>query len=376
MTKICSDHTKLSFDYVPDVLPCRENQLKELEMLFYPTTVSRVSQNVHLYGPVGTGKTVTARRFCINFKTQCQNSKIPFEYIHINCRQKMNEHNVTHSIISYFKHDFPDRGFSVQEMIQILAQILNAHKMHLLVVLDEVDVLLRKKADIIYNLTRINEDGVSEGRISVILISQTNVISLLDTASLSTFKRSNIIRFEKYTGDELYLILHARALDCLVPGTYSPDLLRFIAEVASATGDARHAIELLENAVIRAEARGAHEILLEDVRDARSRECEIDMELLNNLDRQKKIVLLAVAHALKNRVEATTGEIERNYEMLCELYNEKKKGHTQFWKYVHELANLGLIHTKSVHTKGTTTLVSLRDFSSKQISEILEKMLQ
>ncbi len=375
MFKICVDPTKLSFDYVPPRLPCREKHLQELANLFRHTVHSRITQNVFLHGYVGTGKTVTARRFCIDFKNMCLSHNIPVEYVHINCRQRMNEVSVMTALLRYFQPDFPDRGFSVQDMLGVLEKILNWKKMHLLLVLDEVDVLLRKKADLIYNITRINEDALRDGRVSLILISQINVFQLLDPSSMSTFKRSNIIRFERYAAEELYQILTARAEESLAPGTYSDEVIRFIAEVASKTGDARHAIELLENAVILAEGRNANEITIEDARAARAREVGLDVELLENLDRHKKLVLLAISQTTKTRSEVSSGEIERTYASLCELYGERKRGHTQFWKYLKELADMGLITARSTHTQGTTTLISLSDVSAKELEEIIEKML-
>ncbi|MEM3396525.1 MAG: AAA family ATPase [Thermoplasmata archaeon] len=376
MAKICTDHSKLSFDYVPARLPCREHQMEELRNLFQHTIASRATQNAILQGPVGTGKTVTAKKFCIDFKSHCLANKTTFEYVHLNCRQKMTELNVMIGLIRNFQPDFPDRGFSVQDILEILGRVLNERKLHLLVVLDEVDAVLRKKGDIVYNLTRMNEGILKEGKLSLLLISQINIFPFLDSSSLSTLKRTNIVRFERYLPDELYKILLARAEECLVKGSYSDEILKFIAEIAGETGDARHAIELLENAVIAAEAKNAKEIVFEDVRTARAREGGIDMETIKGLEKHEKLTLLAVAQTTKNRSSVTTGEVERQYESLCEIYGEKKRGHTQFWKYLKNLADMGLISTKTEHKQGTTTLVSLTEGSSAQIEEFVEKMLR
>lgn len=375
MAGICTDHSKLSFDYVPQTLPCREKQIEALTNLFQPTLSARIGQNAFLQGPVGTGKTVTARRFCINFKNHCLNQKINFDYIHINCRQKVSDINVMVSIIRNFDPHFPDRGFSVPDMLEILARVVNERGLHFLIVLDEVDAILRRKTDLVYNLTRMNEGLLKEGRLSLILISQTNIFLLLDKSTLSTLKRTNQIKFERYTADELFAIVKARAEECLAKGSYSEDILHFIAEIASENGDARHALELLENAVISAEARGAKEITFEDVRTARSREHGVDAELLSSLEFHEKLVLLAVAQATHNSPSIPTGEVEKRYGMLCELYGEKKRSHTQLWKYLQKLSSLGLITTKTEHRHGTTTMVSLTDLSSRQIEEILEDLL-
>ena len=99
-------------------------------------------------------------------------------------------------VLNYFDPRFPDRGFSVQEMLQVLKKQLLKRNAQLVLVLDEADALIKKSgSNLIYNLTRFSDETSTEKTpISLILISQKDVLPLLDSAALSTFKRSNVLK--------------------------------------------------------------------------------------------------------------------------------------------------------------------------------------
>lgn len=59
---------KLDFDYVPAELPNRNEQLRKLVRIFGQILKSNISENAFIKGNVGTGKTVMAKKFCIDFK--------------------------------------------------------------------------------------------------------------------------------------------------------------------------------------------------------------------------------------------------------------------------------------------------------------------
>ena len=201
----------LDFDYVPDKLVHRDEQLRFLAQMFKPL-LSHVSQNVVIKGPVGTGKTVIAKKFCKSLINLARKQGKIIEYVHINCRKRSSDGMTLLGILNHFDPRFPDRGFSVQEMLQVLRKQLKKKDAQLLVVLDEADALLKKTgSNLIYNLTRFSDESTMEKiPISILLISQKDVITMLDSATLSTFKRSNILSLDKYTRDELYDIVKQR----------------------------------------------------------------------------------------------------------------------------------------------------------------------
>ncbi|MFQ6107731.1 MAG: Cdc6/Cdc18 family protein [Thermoplasmata archaeon] len=380
-TSVFKDIGKLSFEYLPERLVHREKQMKRLSTLFTPTIESNITQNAFLIGSVGTGKTHLSKRFCIDFQKYANSKGKNLEYVIVNCRQRNTDSAVLLKILTHFDERFPDRGFSITEMLQILRKHIQKRKAHLLVVLDEADVLLKKSgSDLVYSLSRFDEESVGQkSSVSMILISQKNVLDIMDVPSLSTFKRTNIIEFGKYTANELGDVVRDRVELAFHPGTVENQSVSLIADIASEWGDARYAIELLEKAGMLADEEGSKEVTPENVRAAKAETYSTVTESkIIELDPHKKLVLLGIARKMRKEAYITTGEAEDGYAIACEEFGERKRGHTQFWKYLKELDALGLIDTKVSREGmvGKTTLISLPEIPARVLEERLESGLR
>jgi len=379
---VFKDQGKLSFDYLPDKMVHREKQTQRLFSLLRPIVEAGTSSNAFLYGPVGTGKTHTAKRFCLDFKRHASESDRAVDWDLVNCRQRMGDDAVLLKLIQHFDTHFPERGFSIAEKMETLRRHLEKHKLHFIVILDEVDALLKKSgADLIYSFARIAEETIAaKGNISMILISQrSNALEYMDRAALSTFRRSNVVEFPKYDRTELRDIVAGRVLLAMHPGTVDDDLVDLIADLGSEFGDARYAIELLEKAGMLADEERADEIAPEHVRGAKAHVHPTDVqERLGLLDVPKKLVLLAIARKSRKKAYITMGDAEDTYAIVCEEFDEKPRAHTQFWKYVRELDALGLVDTKlsGEGVVGKTTLISLPEIPAKVLSDNLERSLK
>jgi archaeal cell division control protein 6 len=379
---VFKDQGKLSFDYLPEKLVHREKQVERLFSLLRPIVSASVSSNAFLYGPVGTGKTHTAKRFCMDFRKFASESSRAVDWDIVNCRQRMGDDAVLLRLLQHFDAHFPERGFSIAEKLESLRRHLEKHKLHFVVILDEVDALLKKSgADLIYSFARIAEEGTAtKGNISMILISQRpNALEYMDRAALSTFRRSNVVEFPPYDRTELKDIVTGRVQLALHPGTVDNDLVDLVADIASEFGDARYAIELLEKAGMLADEESAEEIAAEHIRGAKAHVHPTDVqERIALLDGPKKLVLLAIARKSKKKAYITMGDAEEGYDLVCEEYGEKARAHTQFWKYVRELDALGLVDTKlsGEGVVGKTTLISLPEIPAKVLIDNLERSLK
>jgi cell division control protein 6 len=375
---VFKDIRKLSFDYVPKTLVHREAQMKRLMTLFKPVAESNFSQNVLIKGNVGTGKTHLSKLFSSEFENLAQEKGKYVQHVLVNCRQYHSEDMVLLKILSKFQPHFPDRGFSVPEKLEILRKELDKNKCHLLVILDEADVLLKRSgSDLIYTFTRFDEEAPGmKASLSLILISQMNVFPLMDAASVSTFRRTNVVTLDKYAQKELKDIIDDRVELAFYRGTIQEDSAELIADIASERGDARFAIELLANSGMLADEEGVEEITPEHVRFAKAETFRtITEEKLAELDKNKKMALLAIARKMKMSAYINTGDAENSYAVVCEEFGEKKRGHTQFWKYIKDLDALGFIDTKisGEGVVGKTTIISLSEIPAGQLEEILER---
>ena len=372
----------LDFDYVPEVLLHREEPLRMLAQMFKPL-LSNISQNSVIKGPVGTGKTVIAKKFCSLLVTIARKQGKIVEYVHINCRKRSTDSMALLGILNHFDPRFPDRGFSVQEMLEVLRKQLLKRNAQLLVVLDEADAILKKNnSNIVYNLTRFSDESSKEKiPVSLILISQKDVFSMLDSSSISTFKRSNVISLSKYSYDELFDIVRQRMNLAFHNGTVDDDCADLIADISSEWGDARFAIELLWKAGIAADHQHVQTVTPEHVRIAKAETYSVVTESkLKNLDRHQLITLQAIAKRLQKDGTAyvKTGDAEKTYALTCEEYDEKPRTHTMFWNYLKGVESAGFIHIKlsGKGQLGTTQLISLPDIPAEVVRTKIEELLK
>jgi cell division control protein 6 len=372
------DPRVLDFSYVPEQLVHREDQMKMMSALFSPVLDGPLSQTAFLLGPVGTGKTCLAQRFCQDFVSAGKGTK-SIEYKFVNCRDKRKNITVMYEICRAYQ-PFLGKGYSVPDLLEVLRKDIEKRKIHFIVVLDEVDALiLGDGPDLIYSLTRFGEGkpGLA-GALSLILISTKNVLYNLDVATMSTFKSSHIINFGSYSKSELMDIVKQRVTLGLHPGVMPLRIMEEIAHMASEQGDARRAIELIQFASSFADQEGRNKIAMEDLRKAKASIAKVEIEpYIMTLDQHKKLTLLGIARALKQRASMTMGEAQVNYEVACEEVSEKPRSHTQFWKYIQDLTALGVIDTAQSGRgiQGSTTLISLAELPAKTLIEVLEKDL-
>ncbi len=380
-SSVIKDLHALDFDYVPTELPHRTEQLKKLAQMFKPLFVN-VAQNAYIRGSVGTGKTALTKYFCQSLVQIARKQGKILEYIHINCRKRSTNAMVLLGVLTHFDPRFPDRGFSVQEMLQVLRTHLQRKEAQLILVLDEVDALLKKDGStLIYDLTRFNDEAVrATTPVSVIMISQKDVFSDFEAATLSTFKRSNTIVLERYTRDELYDIIRQRVSLAFHASTVLRESVDLIADIASESGDARFSIELLWKAGMYADEKHTKQVMPEHVRAAKAETYSVITETkLQNLGKHHLLTLLAIAKRLQkeNAAYANTGEVEKTYAITCEEYSEEARAHTMFWNYLKEIEQAGFIRVKpsGKGQVGNSQLISLPDIPAEVLRGKLEELL-
>jgi len=376
---VISDPTPLEYEFMPNELKGRDTELGRLATLFSGIDRPGVSRQALLTGPVGSGKTVTARTFGRDLERHLAPTR-PLKVARVNCRSHPTMPQVLQRIITSIDARHPERGFGSGEILQSLRRQLLSAGLHLLIILDEVDhLIIRDGADLIYQLLRIDEEHEATGSISLIMISVEPIIERLEPSIISRLGRSNALSLSSYTVDELEAIVEQRAHLALSPASFDQGLLRLIAEAAGDSGDARVAIELLSDAAKEAENKGRREIRSSDVQSyaAKSRSSSaFDPAVIDELSQHCRLILLAISRRLKREPEISTGEVENLYHIVCEEFEVEPCGHTTVWKHLNHLREIGAIarrHGTTGKGRGRTQHFSMPTLIPSVVVQNLER---
>jgi cell division control protein 6 len=323
----------LSEDYVPENIPGREHQIKELKLCLDPVSKRKKPVNTWLFGPPGAGKTATSRHMlrCIS-----QAYRVPAVYV--NCWERNSLHSVLEKILSELRilgAEKPDASFKMERLQRYLKES------PIILVLDEIDQPPPKERNsILYNLLELHGAG---------LICISNSRYFLFNLDERIKSRLNVtqIEFKPYSLDDLCYILDLRAETALIPRTWDKNLLYKICEMAE--GDARIAIQTLKNAAYYAEKENRPKILLEHVcmgwKDARIIKRAY---LLNKLATDHKIFY----EIIKARKGIMSNQLWKTYLSEAKKQGFKPIALRTYSEYVNKLRDLGLISAERARVRG------------------------
>lgn len=357
----------LTIDYVPEKLPFRDDESRTIAHVLSVVLKDGRPSNLLIFGKPGTGKTAVVKNVINRLKQKSKEHGIGITVTIINAKTSNTSYKVLYDIAEDMGINKFDRklkvhftGLSLGEATDRILEYVKKNKLHVVLVIDEIDSLVEKNGDdILYSFTRANERMLEEGFISLIGISNSLTFKdKLDPRVRSSLSEEEII-FNPYTIPQLREILSDRSNLAFNSGAIGQAAINLCAAVAGKeNGDARKAIDLLRVAAEIAERQRATMVTEDHIRDAQEKiEKDTNYEVIKNSTTHTKLIVLSI---LKSNT-GMTGEVYEIYLSLCKQIEQDSLTQRRITQIISELDQLGLI---------TSNVVSHGRYGRSQIIKI------
>ena len=354
--------------YTPSNLPHREEQINGLASILVPALRGETPSNVLIYGKTGTGKTAVAKYVGKELEEAGTEDR-KCSVIYINCEVVDTQYRILAHLARHFNKEIPMTGWPTDQVYSEFRNAMDEEKKVVVIMLDEVDKLVRKGDDILYNLSRVNSD-LLRSKVSIIGISNDlKFTEFLDPRVKSSLGEDEII-FPPYDAEQIKDILEQRASLSFSPGALQESVIPLCSAFAAQEhGDARKAFDLLRISGELAERSRSVVVSEEHVRAARDKiEQDRVEEVVKTLPTQSKLVLYSIVLLEEQGVRnITTSAVYNMYKQLCPLVETDYLTHRRISDLIAELDMLGILHTVVISKGryGRTKEITLSVYSGK-----------
>lgn len=351
------DKRVLQSTYTPETILYREEQTKQIANVLAPALKKDKPSNLFVYGKTGTGKTLTIKHTTQKLGQIAERENIPLRVLYINCKLKRStdtEYRLIAQLARELGKAIPPTGLPTEEVYKTFLAALNKEKQNFILVLDEIDQLVTKTGDnILYNLTRINEENTNS-QISIVGISNDIMfVDSLDPRVKSSLSEEEIV-FPPYNALQIQAILKQRAEQAFVKDALENGVAEKCAAYAARDhGDARRALELLRVAGEVADRKNAKKVTIEHVDEA---EEKIDrdriIDIVATQPKQYQLVLYSIISIKPSTTNTSnnlfTGEVYEVYKSLCNKTNTTILTQRRVSDIISEFDMLGIVNAKVV----------------------------
>ena len=380
-SSIFRDRSKLSPRYIPSDLPHREKQIDQIQYIFkesylnpdkFPFAV------LQIVGPAGIGKTSTILKFSKLLEANFISNRLKMKTAYVNLKlQGGNKYAVYRLLLERIAPELPAQGLSAEEMLRYLLRYLYENKIHALIILDEIDYLIKiaKDSGIIYDLTRLNEfdpDNPCNIKGVIFIARSTEFYSRLDQAELSTLGKVPM-EFPKYSLKQISDILASRCSEAFNSKAIGSDIIDEISKITTSpavNSDIRYALDLLLYAGNLAESQGTSRLNLDQIRKVHGQiHPSITTEEIEELPKNQIFTLMALIRTLRAKKKHYV-ELKEIRLRVIELTEEFKLKKFDIEDNLHDLQVRKLIEIRSLKEIG------IHGASLQELEPILQKQIK
>ena len=143
------DRDVLRHDYIPEDLPHRQEQIRCFGEIVAPVLRGSRCSNIFIYGKTGTGKTAVVKFVLNKLAQKTRQLGADVKICYVNCRLVGTEYRIFSMLCETLGSRIPFTGLAVGEVFDRFKKALNLNKVLLIVVLDEIDSLIRTRGDVL-----------------------------------------------------------------------------------------------------------------------------------------------------------------------------------------------------------------------------------
>lgn len=337
---LIKDPIALDFDYVPKLLPYRENQQKYMATCIKPLFSEVNGKNLLVTGTQGIGKTASCKHVLRELEQETDDIYV----MYINCWKKNSAYKIVVDMCGQIGYKWVQNK-RTDELLNELVKILN--KKSAVIVFDEIDKL--DDFGVLYSLI---EDLYKK---SIFLITnEEDWIIELDPRIKSRLM-PNLLKFEPYNKEEIKGILKQRKDHAFVKDVFEEDAFNLIAEKTFEMNDIRVGLYLLKESANISENKSSKKVTFEEVNEATKSLNHFKTKNIGDLiDDEKRILEL-----IKQNSGKTIKEVFDIYK--------SKEGTGVYRTFQRKIVSLK--ENKMIHIEDSTTLNGGRTTIVKYCSE-------
>jgi len=341
------DTVALDYDYIPKLVPFREQQQRIMAACIKPLFQKRNGRNLFIYGQPGVGKTVACKHVLKELEDETDEI-IP---IYINCWQKNTSYKVVLEMCDAVGYKFTQNR-KTDDLFKTVKEILN--KKAAVFVLDEIDKL--EEIDILYAfLEEIYNKSI------FIITNYKNWLLGLDERIKSRLT-AEVMEFKPYNAFETKEILKQRLKYAFREGVWEIEAFDIIAKKAVDMGDIRSGLYLMKESGNIAEESSSRKITTEHVKKAIAKFDEFSIKKKEDLEEDVQFIL----EIIKSNSGKKIGDIFEKYRK-----EGGKAAYKTFQRKIEKLEQGKFITAEKTKggEEGNTTIINYVGYKTKKLTE-------